>query len=45
LYWVLLMGHDFDIDVFQALDKKMKKNAEKYPEDKSKGNHKKYTDL
>ena len=30
-YWVLLMGHDFKIDLFRVLNKKMKKNAKKYP--------------
>lgn len=45
LYWILLMGHDLDIDVFYALDKKIKKNEEKYPIRKSKGNHIKYDKL
>ncbi len=45
LYWVLLMGHDFKIDVFDALEKKMKKNEEKYPIEKSKGRHTKYNKL
>jgi len=45
LYWILLMGHDLDIDVFDALDKKIKKNEEKYPIGKSKGNHIKYDKL
>ncbi|MBU1044459.1 MAG: nucleotide pyrophosphohydrolase [Candidatus Omnitrophica bacterium] len=45
LYWVLLMSHDFDIDIAQALREKMKLNAKKYPKDKSKGKHTKYTDL
>lgn len=45
LYWVLLMGHDFDIDVLLALDKKMKKNEEKYPVEKAKGKHTKYNQL
>jgi hypothetical protein len=39
------MGHDFDIDVFEALEDKIKKNEQKYPEDKAKGSHKKYTEL
>lgn len=42
-YWVLLMSHDMDIDLLGALDRKMKKNEKKYPEDKAKGNHIKYT--
>jgi len=45
LYWVLLMSHDLKIDVLDALDKKIRKNGEKYTIEKSKGNHKKYTDL
>lgn len=45
LYWILLMSHDLDIDVKVALERKMKKNAEKYPIDKSKGNHTKYSSL
>ena len=45
LYWVLLMSHDFDIDIFDAVDRKMKKNEEKYPEDKAKGKHTKYNKL
>jgi len=45
LYWVLLMSYDLDIDVIKALDKKMDINDAKYPEDKAKGNHKKYTEL
>lgn len=45
LYWILLMGHDLDIDVFDALDKKIKKNEEKYPVEKAKGRHTKYDKL
>jgi dCTP diphosphatase len=45
LYWVLLMAHDFDIDLTEAVKDKMAKNEVKYPIHKAKGNHKKYTDL
>jgi len=45
LYWVLLISNDLNIDILDALDKKMLKNEAKYPEDKSRGNHKKYTEL
>lgn len=45
LYWLLMMSHDFDIDLLEALDKKQSKNEAKYPEDKAKGNHKKYNEL
>jgi dCTP diphosphatase len=37
LYWVLLMAHDLKIDLPTALNKKMKKNAAKYPIEKSQG--------
>lgn len=45
LYWVLLISKDLDIDVLDALDKKMKKNEDKYPVEKAKGKHTKYTEL
>jgi len=45
LYWVLLMSHDLDIDIVNALDKKNKKNADKYPIEKVKGKHTKYNKL
>lgn len=45
LYWVLLMGHDMEIDVLKALEKKIKKNGDKYPVEKSKGKHTKYNKL
>src|SRR3989344_3528962 len=31
LYWILLMSHDFGIDIGNALSKKIKKNKKKYP--------------
>jgi len=45
LYWVLLMSSDLNIDILDAVEKKLKKNAEKYPIAKSKGKHTKYTKL
>jgi dCTP diphosphatase len=45
LYWVLLMSHDLNIDVLNALDKKMKINEKKYPVKKAKGKHTKYNKL
>jgi NTP pyrophosphatase (non-canonical NTP hydrolase) len=44
-YWVLLLAHDFDIDLSEQLGKKLEKNAAKYPVSKSKGKHTKYTEL
>jgi len=45
LYWILLMCNDLDIDISEAFLLKLKKNAKKYPVEKAKGNHKKYTEL
>lgn len=45
LYWVLLMSHDLDINVLEALEKKIVKNEEKYPIEKARGNHTKYIKL
>lgn len=45
LYWVLLMSTDLKIDIKKALEKKLKKNEDKYPVQKAKGKHTKYTKL
>ncbi len=45
LYWVLLMSHDLKIDVFSALERKIKINENKYPVSKAKGKHTKYNKL
>ena len=45
LYWILLMANDLDIDLVAALGKKMEKNRAKYPAEKARGSHKKYTEL
>ena len=45
LYWTLLMAHDCGIDLEAAFAKKMERNAEKYPVEKSKGSNRKYTEL
>lgn len=45
LYWVLLMSHDMNIDIVQSFMAKQEKNAAKYPIEKAKGSHKKYTEL
>ena len=44
-YYVLLMAHELEIDLPQALVSKLGKNADKYPADKAKGSNKKYTEL
>src|SRR3989338_6556852 len=45
LWWVLLMSHDLGIDILEASEKKIEKTAKKYPVEKSKGRHTKYTEL
>ncbi len=45
LYWVLLIAHDLDIDVLKSAERKMAKNEMKYPVEKAKGKHTKYTEL
>ena len=45
LYWVLLMSHDLNLDVLDALEKKITKNEEKYPVEKARGKHTKYNKL
>lgn len=45
LYWILLMSSDLNIDVLDALEKKIKKNEDKYPVEKAKGKHTKYNKL
>ena len=45
LYWIAIIAKDLRINLFDAFEKKMKKNEKKYPIKKSKGNHTKYTRL
>ena len=45
LYWVLLLAHDLDLDLETQFKHKLAKNHAKYPVDKAKGSHKKYTEL
>lgn len=44
-YWILLMSHDFDIDIASALKEKMQENNNKYSVEKAKGKHTKYNKL
>lgn len=45
LYWILLMSHDFDINIEEALERKLDINNQKYPVEKSKDKHTKYNEL
>lgn len=45
LYWIVLMANDLELNLSEAFINKMKKNSDKYPVDKSKGQNTKYTEL
>lgn len=45
LYWVLLLSHDLGIDINKAFRRKIAISNKKYPVKKTKGSHKKYTEL
>ncbi len=45
LYWVLIMANDAGINLGQAFQDKLRKNAQKYPVEKAKGRHSKYSEL
>lgn len=45
LWFTLLLAKKVDIDIMASFNKKMAKNAAKYPVHKAKGTHKKYTEL
>ena len=44
-YWVLLIANDLNIDLPEALNKKIEHNNKKYPVAKAKGKHTKYDKL
>jgi dCTP diphosphatase len=45
LFGLLSLSKLLDVDLVEAFNNKMKQNAKKYPLEKSKGNHKKYTEF
>jgi NTP pyrophosphatase (non-canonical NTP hydrolase) len=45
LNYLILLAHELDIDLIEATSKKIEKSDKKYPVEKSKGTHKKYTEL
>lgn len=45
LHSTLLLANDLDVDLAEALEQKLAKDAKKYPVEKSKGRAEKYTDL
>jgi len=45
LYFLIRIAQKYNIDLTDALEKKMKKNDEKYPIEKARGSNKKYDEL
>ena len=45
LIYLIRLADKLDIDLIEAADRKIELNEKKYPEDKAKGNAKKYTEL
>lgn len=43
--WILLMSYDLDIDIIDAMEKKIIKNSIKYPVEKARGRADKYNKL
>lgn len=43
--YLMLLADDLGIDMYQAIENKMRKNGEKYPVDKCRGKATKYTNL
>lgn len=44
-YWVIMLSNHYNIDLLEALDKKMDQNEAKYPIEKAKGKSDKYNEL
>lgn len=44
-YWLVLLSNYYNIDLVEALDKKMDQNEQKYPVEKAKGKSDKYNEL
>lgn len=45
LYWLIMLSNHYNIDLVEALDKKMDQNEAKYPVEKARGKSDKYTEL
>lgn len=44
-YWLIMLSNHYNIDLTEALEKKMTQNEDKYPVEKAKGSAAKYTEL
>jgi NTP pyrophosphatase (non-canonical NTP hydrolase) len=45
LYFLIRIAQRYDLDLSDALDRKMEKNEKKYPVEKAKGSNKKYNEF
>jgi len=45
LIYAFLLAHKHNLDIYEIILSKLKKNREKYPIEKAKGSNKKYSDL
>jgi len=45
LYFLVRIAQRYNLDLSEALDRKMEKNEKKYPVDKAKGSNKKYNEF
>lgn len=45
LFFLLRLGQKYDIDLAKALERKLEKNAVKYPVEKTRGSNKKYNEF
>ena len=45
LYFLVRLAQKYNLDLSEALDRKMEKNDKKYPIDKFKGSNKKYNEI
>lgn len=43
--FLIYISHHFNVDLLEAISVKLKKNADKYPVDKSRNSNKKYNEL
>ena len=44
-YWLIMLANHYDVDLAEALERKMDKNEARYPVEKAKGKANKYNEL
>ncbi len=45
MYWLIMLANHYNVDLLDAMNKKMQKNEAKYPVEKAKGKSNKYNEL